>query len=163
MTDLQCKCPLSLRSDIALAHILAIVIHKFGPIVSELRYRYLQPWFQVAIVMYDCCSFDILLRDIRIVTKSQYMPRFVQSISAIPKGYQTWWQCSQFPKESVVILTIESGTKSYIYKSHKEIQALCSDIAMIVQLVYTQTNDLLSQSSIKSNSHLPHSQCCKQQ
>lgn len=73
------------RIDVALPQIQMIVVNEFGPVVSVLGYGYLEPWFQVAIVMYDSTSFDVLLADIWVVAKTEDMPRPVKGISAIPK------------------------------------------------------------------------------
>lgn len=73
------------RIDVALPQIQMIVVNEFAPVASVLGYGYLEPWFQVAIVMYDSTSFDVLLADIWVVAKTEDMPRPVKGISAIPK------------------------------------------------------------------------------
>lgn len=64
-----------------------IIIHILHPVASKLGYPDLEPRLQVAVVMYNCCPLDILLSYVWVVTKSQYVPRFVKSKSAIPEGY----------------------------------------------------------------------------
>lgn len=62
-----------------------IVINKFGPVASVLGDSYLEPWFQVAIVMNDGSTFDFLLAYVWVVAKTKDMPRPVKGICAIPK------------------------------------------------------------------------------
>lgn len=91
-------------AHVALSQIYLIIIDKFSPVASKLGYAYLKPWFQVAIVVYDSCSFNFLLANIWIVAKSQDMPRSIKGKCTLPKGYQTRWQGTQLPQLSVMIL-----------------------------------------------------------
>lgn len=63
-----------LRSNIAIPHVGVIIIHKPTPITSELWNPYFKPWFQIPIVVNHGCSFNLLLADIWVIPKPQYMP-----------------------------------------------------------------------------------------
>lgn len=73
------------RIYVAFPQIQLIEVDEFGPVASVLGYGYLEPWFQVAIVMYDSSSFDVLLADIWVIAKTEDMPWPVKGVSAIPK------------------------------------------------------------------------------
>lgn len=83
--------------DIALSQICMIIINIFCPVASILGYAYFKPWFHVAIVMYNSCSFNFSLAHIGIIAKAQNMPTSVEGVSPFPKSNEARWQSPQLP------------------------------------------------------------------
>jgi len=70
--------------------------------------------------MHNSSPLDIFLVDVGIVAKTQHMPRFVQWESAFPEGYETWWQCSQLPQLSIMILNFSQVETKSVHNSSKK-------------------------------------------
>lgn len=79
---------------VALSQIHMIIVDILRPTTSKPRNTYLKPWLQVPIVVYNSSPINIFLVDIRIVAKTQDMPRSVQWESTFPERYESRWQCS---------------------------------------------------------------------
>lgn len=102
--------------NVALPQICMVIINISCPVVPVLGNAYLKPWFQVAIEVYDSCSFNFLLVNTRIVTKAQHVPGSIKWVSALPKCYETRWQGSQLPQLSVMILRMGKRKKKKVFK-----------------------------------------------
>lgn len=83
--------------DVALSQIHMIIVYIFCPVVSILGYAYLKPWFHVAIIMHNCCSFNFSLADTGVIAKAQHMPRSIKGVSPFPKCNEARWQGPQLP------------------------------------------------------------------
>ena len=90
--------------DVAFSHIHMIIINIFCPVTSVFWNAYLQPWFHVAIIVYNGCSINLLLAYTRVITKAQHMPWAFKWICVFPKSYKTRWQRSQLPQLSIMVL-----------------------------------------------------------
>lgn len=114
----RCVCvERSLLIDVTNPKIRVVIHYIFWPVILVLRNSQIQPWLVVSIVMDDCCILYCRLVKGWVIAKSQRMPSAIQRIGQLIECNKSWWQCTKFPKSSILILQNRSSISYILYKS----------------------------------------------